>query len=141
MSNGAILGVLRRVGYAGRTTGHGFRGVASTILHEHNYDNAHIELQLGTWSVTRPALPTTSPPTCRGAGRRCRPTPIISTICEPEILFTCERPKSIDHSPDNHGFIKDVLVFECTKSRKKATVLMARRDVYISTDARKNLTR
>jgi integrase len=46
MSNGAILGALRRMGYAGRMTGHGFRGVASTILHEHNYDHAHIELQL-----------------------------------------------------------------------------------------------
>ena len=27
-------------------TGHGFRGVASTILHEQCFDHAHIELQL-----------------------------------------------------------------------------------------------
>ena len=27
-------------------TGHGFRGVASTILHETNYSHAHIEVQL-----------------------------------------------------------------------------------------------
>ena len=27
-------------------TGHGFRGVASTVLHEHGFDHAHIELQL-----------------------------------------------------------------------------------------------
>jgi len=46
MSNGTILGALRRMGYAGRMTGHGFRGVASTILHEHGFDHAHIELQL-----------------------------------------------------------------------------------------------
>ena len=46
MSNGAILGALKRMGYAGKMTGHGFRGVASTILHEHDFDHAHIELQL-----------------------------------------------------------------------------------------------
>ncbi len=27
-------------------TGHGFRGVASTMLHEMGFDHAHIELQL-----------------------------------------------------------------------------------------------
>jgi hypothetical protein len=27
-------------------TGHGFRGLASTILNEHEFDEAHIELQL-----------------------------------------------------------------------------------------------
>jgi hypothetical protein len=46
MSNGTIFGALRRMGYAGRMTGHGFRGVASTILHEQGFDHAHIELQL-----------------------------------------------------------------------------------------------
>lgn len=46
MSNGTILGALKRMGYAGRMTGHGFRGVASTVLHEHGFDHAHIELQL-----------------------------------------------------------------------------------------------
>jgi len=46
MSNGTILAALRRMGYAGRMTGHGFRGVASTILHEQGFDHAHIELQL-----------------------------------------------------------------------------------------------
>lgn len=46
MSNGTILGALKRMGYAGRMTGHGFRGVASTMLHEHGFDHAHIELQL-----------------------------------------------------------------------------------------------
>lgn len=46
MSNGTILGALKRMGYAGRMTGHGFRGGASTLLHEHSFDHAHIELQL-----------------------------------------------------------------------------------------------
>ena len=33
-------------GYRGRMTGHGFRGVASTILHELAWPHEHIELQL-----------------------------------------------------------------------------------------------
>ncbi|MBS0442828.1 MAG: tyrosine-type recombinase/integrase [Proteobacteria bacterium] len=46
MSNNTILGALKRMGYAGQMTGHGFRGVASTILHEQGFEHAHIELQL-----------------------------------------------------------------------------------------------
>lgn len=46
MSNNTILKALGRMGYAGRMTGHGFRGIASTVLHEHGFDHAHIELQL-----------------------------------------------------------------------------------------------
>ena len=46
MSNMTILKALERMGYKGRMTGHGFRGLASTILHEHGYDHDHIELQL-----------------------------------------------------------------------------------------------
>lgn len=46
MSNGAILGALKRMGYTGRMTGHGFRGIASTILHEHGHPHHCIELQL-----------------------------------------------------------------------------------------------
>ena len=46
MSNNTILGALARMGYKHRMTGHGFRGVASTVLHEHGFDHAHIELQL-----------------------------------------------------------------------------------------------
>ena len=46
MSNNTILFALYRMGYKGRMTGHGFRGVASTILHETNYSHAHIEVQL-----------------------------------------------------------------------------------------------
>ncbi len=46
MSNNTILGALKRMGYAGRMTGHGFRGVASTILHEMGHRHDIIELQL-----------------------------------------------------------------------------------------------
>ena len=46
MSNNTILAALKRMGYAGRMTGHGFRGVASTILHEQGYPHHVIELQL-----------------------------------------------------------------------------------------------
>jgi integrase len=46
MSNNTILKGLERMGYKGRMTGHGFRGLASTILHERGYQYDHIELQL-----------------------------------------------------------------------------------------------
>ena len=46
MSDGTILMALKRMGYKGEMTGHGFRGVASTILHESGYPSQHIELQL-----------------------------------------------------------------------------------------------
>jgi integrase len=46
MSNNTILFALKRMGYGGVMTGHGFRGLASTILHEQGYDHEHIELQL-----------------------------------------------------------------------------------------------
>ena len=46
MSNNTILGALSRMGYKGKMTGHGFRGLASTVLHEHGFPSEHIELQL-----------------------------------------------------------------------------------------------
>ena len=46
MSNNTILKALERMGYKGTMTGHGFRGIASTILHERGYVHDHIELQL-----------------------------------------------------------------------------------------------
>ena len=46
MSNNTILFSLYRLGYKGRMTGHGFRGLASTILHENGFEDEHIELQL-----------------------------------------------------------------------------------------------
>ena len=46
MSNNTILKALERMGYKGTMTGHGFRGIASTALHEQGFDHQHIELQL-----------------------------------------------------------------------------------------------
>ena len=46
MSNNTILGALKRMGYQGTMTGHGFRGIASTVLHEQGFEHEHIELQL-----------------------------------------------------------------------------------------------
>ncbi len=46
MSNGTIRMALQRMGYKGEMTGHGFRGVASTILDECGHLDEHIEAQL-----------------------------------------------------------------------------------------------
>ncbi|MEI7969937.1 MAG: tyrosine-type recombinase/integrase [Betaproteobacteria bacterium] len=46
MSNGTLLMALDRMGYRGRMTGHGFRGLASTALNEMGYRPDVIEAQL-----------------------------------------------------------------------------------------------
>lgn len=46
MHNNTILRALEILGYKGRQTGHGFRGIASTILHERGFEHVDIELQL-----------------------------------------------------------------------------------------------
>ncbi|MGB9190589.1 tyrosine-type recombinase/integrase [Acinetobacter sp.] len=46
MSSNALLCVIRTLGYAGKMTGHGFRGLASTTLHEQEYMHDAIEIQL-----------------------------------------------------------------------------------------------
>lgn len=46
ISNNTILFAIYRMGFKGEMTGHGFRGVASTALHELGLEHAHIELQL-----------------------------------------------------------------------------------------------
>ena len=46
MSKGTMLQALYRMGYRGEMTGHGFRGLASTLLHENGFNHEHIELQL-----------------------------------------------------------------------------------------------
>lgn len=46
ISNNTILKALERMGFKGRMTGHGFRGVASTELHEMGFPHEWIELQL-----------------------------------------------------------------------------------------------
>lgn len=45
-SNTVFNMALRRLGYEGRQTPHGFRHIASTILNEHGYNADHIEAQL-----------------------------------------------------------------------------------------------
>ncbi|ENU81849.1 hypothetical protein F975_00465 [Acinetobacter sp. ANC 3789] len=46
MSSNALLCVIRTMGYNGKMTGHGFRGLASTTLHEKGYMHDAIEIQL-----------------------------------------------------------------------------------------------
>ncbi len=46
LSNNAFTVALKRMGYQGRMTGHGFRGLASTALYEMQYSPQAIELQL-----------------------------------------------------------------------------------------------
>ncbi|MDN0120011.1 tyrosine-type recombinase/integrase [Yersinia frederiksenii] len=46
MSEMAMNVLIRRIGYAGRVTGHGFRHTMSTILHEQGYNTSWIETQL-----------------------------------------------------------------------------------------------
>lgn len=46
MSENGILSVIYRLGYKGKTTGHGFRHTASTILNEHGFHPDYIERQL-----------------------------------------------------------------------------------------------
>ncbi|MFC2994291.1 tyrosine-type recombinase/integrase [Acinetobacter sichuanensis] len=46
MSSNALLCVIRTMGYHGKMTGHGFRGLASTTLHEQGYMHDAIEVQL-----------------------------------------------------------------------------------------------
>lgn len=46
MSEASINQVIKRIGYGGRITGHGFRHTLSTILHEQGYESSWIEMQL-----------------------------------------------------------------------------------------------
>lgn len=46
MSEASINQVIKRMGYGGRATGHGFRHTMSTILHEQGFNTAWIETQL-----------------------------------------------------------------------------------------------
>lgn len=46
ISNGTVLMALRRMGYGGEMTGHGWRAVASSILYEKDYKPEAIEAQL-----------------------------------------------------------------------------------------------
>lgn len=46
MSDMALTVLVRRIGYAGRVTGHGFRDTMSTILHEQGFNSTWIEYSL-----------------------------------------------------------------------------------------------
>lgn len=46
MSEATINKVIKMIGYHGKLTGHGFRHMMSTILHEKGFDSAWIEMQL-----------------------------------------------------------------------------------------------
>lgn len=46
MSEASINQVIKRIGYGGKATGHGFRHTMSTVLHEEGFDSAWIETQL-----------------------------------------------------------------------------------------------
>ncbi|WP_047686487.1 site-specific integrase, partial [Xenorhabdus sp. NBAII XenSa04] len=46
ISDMAINTMIRRMGYSGRATGHGFRHTMSTILHDQDFDTAWVEKQL-----------------------------------------------------------------------------------------------
>jgi hypothetical protein len=59
MSNNTLLYAIYRMGYHSRMTGHGFRGIASTILHEQGYPHDHIELQLAH-ALQMPSAPHTT---------------------------------------------------------------------------------
>ncbi|EPE3185050.1 tyrosine-type recombinase/integrase [Cronobacter sakazakii] len=56
ISENAVLGVIRNIGYEGQTSGHGFRHQFSTVLNEKHWNHDAIEMQLahvsgGTRSV------------------------------------------------------------------------------------------
>lgn len=53
MSNNTILKALERMGYKGRMTGHGFRGIASTALNEMGHRPDVIEAQLAHIQASR----------------------------------------------------------------------------------------
>ncbi|EEW2506630.1 tyrosine-type recombinase/integrase [Escherichia coli] len=46
MSEASVNQLIKRIGYAGKLTGHGFRHTLSTILHENGFNTAWIEMQL-----------------------------------------------------------------------------------------------
>ena len=46
MNRNSMLCALKRMGYKGTMTGHGFRGLATTLLRERGYDKDLVEMQL-----------------------------------------------------------------------------------------------
>jgi len=46
ISEASINQLIKRIGYGGKSTGHGFRHMLSTILHEQGFESVWIEMQL-----------------------------------------------------------------------------------------------
>jgi integrase len=46
INENSLLNALEDIGYKGTMTGHGYRGLATTILREHGFDKEHVDLQL-----------------------------------------------------------------------------------------------
>ena len=70
MSENTMLFALYRMGYHSRTTGHGFRSTASTILNEHGFHADVIERQLAHYRTqSRFAPHTITRNTCLNAAR------------------------------------------------------------------------
>ena len=68
-SDTVFLMALRRLGYEGRQTGHGFRHIASTILNEHGWDPELIEVALAHVDKDEAAeITTTMDPTAQCNG-------------------------------------------------------------------------
>ena len=69
MSENTMLYALYRMGYHSRTTGHGFRSTASTILNEHDFRADVIERQLAHGERTPSGPLTIMHSTCPNAGK------------------------------------------------------------------------
>jgi hypothetical protein len=60
----AILFALYRLGYKGRMTGHGFRGLASTILHENGFQGFNRDIR--EWHFSSPLSEFVRTPLSKG---------------------------------------------------------------------------
>lgn len=70
MSENTVNAALRRLGYDNNEmTGHGFRSMASTILHEQGWPHEAIERQLALAERNKVSLLTTTPSIYRSAGK------------------------------------------------------------------------
>lgn len=88
MSNGTILVALRRMGYQGIMTGHGFRGLASTVLHEQGFEHAHIKLQLA--HAARNAVSAAYNHALSRAAAKCNGRQRIISLVTAEELWSAE---------------------------------------------------
>ena len=69
MSENTVLYALYRMDYHSRMTGHGFRGLASTVLNEHGFNSDWIERHSPISTRTACGWPTAMLSTCQSAGR------------------------------------------------------------------------